>query len=110
MKSGIQRVGGRNPINYKYAGQAHSSGVKFTRQGFPNFSPHAKASVDLRGLTGNLTKDAAMANKAIGISRTPNGFIWHHVENGTTMQLVPAKIHQAVGHTGGAAVIRHGGN
>ena len=37
------------------------------------------------------------------------GFLWHHVEDCVTMQLIPTKIHNAVRHTGGAAVIRNGG-
>lgn len=50
-----------------------------------------------------------MANRAIGLENTPNGYVWHHVEDGTTMQLVPQAVHQSARHTGGAAVIRNGG-
>ena len=50
-----------------------------------------------------------MANQAVGLSSTPDGYVWHHVEDGKTMQLVPQDIHSQVGHTGGAAVIRNGG-
>lgn len=105
----VRQVGGRNPINSQYAGKIHPSGVRFTKEGFPDFSPHAKAQVEIRGLTGKYDIDEAMANKAVGLSKTPDGFVWHHVEDGVTMQLVPQSIHKATGHTGGAAVIRHGG-
>jgi filamentous hemagglutinin len=50
-----------------------------------------------------------MANEAAGLIETPEGYVWHHVEDTTTMQLVPQDIHQAVRHTGGAAIIT-GGN
>ncbi|WP_405237918.1 HNH endonuclease [Lentisalinibacter orientalis] len=45
----------------------------------------------------------------MGLDRTPSGYVWHHVEDGRTMQLIPQDIHNAARHTGGAAVIRHGG-
>ena len=108
-ESGIPTIGGRVPINSKYAGSVHPSGVRFTAQGFPDFSPNAVAEVEVEGLTGNYAKDAAMANKAAGLDETPEGYVWHHVEDGETMQLVPKDIHNAVRHTGGAAVIRNGG-
>jgi hypothetical protein len=50
-----------------------------------------------------------MANQAVGLSKTPTGYVWHHVEDGLTMQLVPQDIHNAARHTGGSAVIRNGG-
>lgn len=37
-----------------------------------------------------------------------NGYTWHHVEDGKTMMLVPTDLHQAVRHTGGAALLRKG--
>ncbi|WP_444959736.1 polymorphic toxin-type HINT domain-containing protein [Microbulbifer sp. VVAC002] len=102
----LQLVNGRKPINSKYAGKTHPSGVKFNEKGFPDFSPYAKAQVDIKGLTGDYAKDAAMANKAVGLKRTPDGYVWHHVENAKTMQLIPQSIHNAARHTGGGAIIR----
>jgi YD repeat-containing protein len=117
----IRLINGRAPINSRYAGetypvdrlpaalqQKYPDSVRFTQEGFPVFTPYAKASVDLKGLTGNYNKDAAMANSAVGLSSTPKGYVWHHVENGRTMQLIPRDIHNAVRHTGGSAVIRYG--
>lgn len=104
----ILKIGGRNPINSRYAGSIHPSGVSFSKAGFPDFSPYARASVELKGLSGNYNKDAALANKALGLTATPRGYVWHHVEDGRTMQLVPRDIHNRVPHTGGAAVIRAG--
>ncbi|CAG9001015.1 MAG: hypothetical protein CENE_03023 [Candidatus Celerinatantimonas neptuna] len=103
----IPLINGRKPINSQYAGRTHPSGVKFNNQGFPDFSPYSKAQVDIKGLTGNYAKDAAMANKAVGLKSTPDGYVWHHVENAKTMQLVPKDIHNAARHTGGAAVLRN---
>jgi hypothetical protein len=61
----------------------------------PDFSPYAKARVEMDGLTGNYTKDAAMANKAVGLKSTPANMVWHHVEDAKTMLLIPRDIHQA---------------
>ena len=102
----IQLVNGRKPINSKYAGKTHPSGIKFNEKGFPDFSGQARATVKIDDLTGKYSKDAALANKAAGFSRTPEGFVWHHVEDAKTMQLIPKEVHDSVRHTGGAAVIR----
>ena len=105
----IPTIGGRLPINSKYAGQVHPSGVRFTNQGFPNFKPYAQAQVKLKGLTGIYATDAQLANQAMGYPGTPQGYVWHHVEDGVTMQLIPRSVHSSVPHTGGGAVIRNGG-
>ena len=47
-----------------------------------------------------------MANARVGLRCTPKGFTWHHVEDGLTMMLIPTDLHNAVRHTGGAALIR----
>ncbi len=105
----IPTIGGRRPINSKYAGQTHQSGVKFNSQGFAVFSPFGKAKVEIKGLTGDNKFDESLANNAMGYPRTPKGYTWQHVEAGQTMELVPQGIHQATRHTGGAAIIRNGG-
>ena len=105
----IPTVGGRRPINYKYAGQTHPSGVRFSEQGFPDFRPYAKAEVRVDGLTGVYRVDEALANTAVGLKSTPKAYVWHHVEDGFTMQLIPKSTHNAVRHTGGAAIIKNGG-
>ncbi len=104
-------------INKKYSGQVYElsgklaekypKGVNFTKEGFPDFNPYAKVKVEVSGLTGKAS-DFTMANKAAGLKTTPTGYTWHHVENGTTMILVPTDLHQAVRHTGGASLIERG--
>jgi hypothetical protein len=81
----------------------------FKDNGFPDFTPHARAEVELDNLTGKYKKDAALANKAAGLKKTGANNVWHHVEDGKTMQFIPKKIHDAARHTGGSAVIRNGG-
>jgi len=111
-EASISRIGGRLPINSKYAGKIHPSGVRFNAQGFPDFSPYAKAQVKLESLTGVPRVDNKLANQAAGFGdagTAPKGYVWHHVEDGKTMQLVPFELHDATRHTGGTAIIRNRG-
>ena len=85
--------------------------VKF-KDGYPDFSPYAKDKVEIP-MTGNREKDFALARdemrRKTGDSNwpgrpgetTPKGYTWHHNENGTTMELVPTKLHENVTHSGG---------
>jgi len=87
--------------------------VRFKESGFPDFTPYARAingtkNVRVKRLTGDERADARLANKTVGFKKTPKGYIWNHVEDGKTMQLVPEKIHVKTGHTGGAALLRAG--
>lgn len=104
----IPTIGGRIPINSRYAGQTHPSGIKFNSQGFPDFSPYAILQVEVDGLTGRYATDELLANKAAGLKKTPAKYVWHHVPDGKTMQLIPRRIHK-LNHTGGSAVIRNKG-
>lgn len=117
--SGIEKINGRNPINSKYAGknfdgstwtpalqQKYPNGVAFKTNGFPEFKPYAKASVKIDGLTGDYGTDERAALRTLGLSRTPDGMVWHHVEDGETMYLIPKEVHQGVRHTGGAAILK----
>ena len=97
-----QQVGPSYTIrNADLAGQNHPlTGVPFNNNGFPDFSSVAVQTVQIQ-YTGTRLGDYAAANEAAGLDYTPDGFTWHHVEDGTTMQLVPEDIHAATGHTGG---------
>jgi hypothetical protein len=116
--STVVKVGGRNPINSRYAGQKfplpeelaskYKKGVTFRETGFPEFTRYREGHAVIDGLTGRIDTDSRMANKAVGIDDTPEGWTWHHVEDGRTLELVPTDLHAAVRHTGGAATIRHG--
>jgi RHS repeat-associated protein len=104
-KGVIPLINGRKPINSKFAGTTHPSGVPFKNTGFPDFGEFKVAQVKIGNLTGQ-SSDFVKANRAAGFKNTPDGFTWHHVEDGVTMQLVPTKIHNAARHTGGAAILR----
>ncbi|MDP9072484.1 MAG: HNH endonuclease [Actinomycetota bacterium] len=113
----VRRLGDNFPVNAKYAGQKYPlgdladkypKGLRFTDEGFPDFSPYKKAQVRLDNLKGDHHNDFKRANEAIGRAETPKGFTWHHAEDGRTMQLVPKDLHKRVGHTGGVKMIELG--
>lgn len=116
----VKKINGRLPINHVYAGRLYGpedlppklrdkypGGVLFSPEGFPKFGRYSRATVALDGLTGISDIDAPRANRAVGLGETPEGWTWHHVEDGRTMQLIPRDLHEAVDHTGGRAILRH---
>ncbi len=112
----VEPVAGRLPRNHQHAGgefpreqlPAKYRGLKFKSTGYPDFEPYAmtlpngKKTVRIE-LTGSRRADEALANKAARLEERPEEFTWHHVEDEGTMMLVPRDLHQAVGHTAGAA-------
>jgi filamentous hemagglutinin len=111
----VEPVNGRMPLNYQYAGETYPvellkpelrekypESVRFNEKGFPDFSPYARETVEIR-YTGDRADDFDLANEAAGLTHTPEGYSWHHHEDAKTMQLVPTDLHKAVRHTGGCA-------
>lgn len=82
--------------------------VTYNAHGYPDFSPFSEAEVKVVGLKGSIPPDDGLANKAVGLKTTPDGYTWHHVEDGQTMQLVPTDLHATFPHSGGASAIRNG--
>lgn len=63
----------------------------------------------MEGLVGDASSDFKKALEASKkYDKTPKGYTWHHVEDGKTLILIPTDLHDAVRHTGGAALIRKG--
>jgi len=115
------RFGVRLPQKGKWAGEPGNSvftpstpgGKPVTfKDGYPDFGPHAKGSVEIDGfdMTGNRdldfrNADAAMREKLGDPNwKRPKDQTWHHTEDGVTMQLVPSEIHDAAQHTGGVSI------
>lgn len=93
----------------------YQHGVPFNMRGFPDFSRYAIKNVTVPGGFISDSKDFNRANKlAFGeknkfgsdgtISINGKAYIWHHTELNGKMQLIPYDIHDAIKHTGGAAV------
>lgn len=106
----IPTIGGKRPMNYRWAGKVHPSGIEFDTKGFPIFGPHAVLEFNTAHLTGRSSTDSLMTNKFFDLDGTPTGYTWHHHQNGTTLQFVPSSLHNSCRHTGGCAVIRNGGS
>ncbi|MET8776241.1 HNH endonuclease [Nocardia sp. NPDC004654] len=124
---GVNRLpNGKLPSNFEYAGKKYPveklppdlrtkypASVQFTHDGFPDFSPYAKNTVkfdrpqfDPPRFTGNRSSDFTNANRMAGYRQTPDGYTWHHHQDGKTMQLVPTDLHDAVRHAGGVAIAK----
>ncbi|MDB5781861.1 PAAR-like domain-containing protein [Caballeronia mineralivorans] len=88
------------------------------KNGYPDFSPYkydgdlgeSEVKIDM---TGNNNADFKQANQqarfGAGANDHPDGYTWHHNEDGTTMQLIQSDVHDAAPHTGGAASARANG-
>ena len=91
--------------------------VTYSKEGYPDFSPFAHPDhpdpVPIN-MTGNNASDFAQANAKIGLtgSTPPEGYTWHHMEDGKNMLLVQRNVHDCtIGgfpHTGGASIKRAG--
>ena len=101
----------------KYPGLSskYQHGVPFNMMGFPDFSRYAIRTVNLPGGFISDSKDFSQANRiAFGNSNNYKDkgnmiidgkrYIWHHTEKNGKIQLIPYDLHDAIKHTGGAAV------
>ena len=118
----VQRLpSGRYPANYRWAGKVYRGkmwtpelqgkypqGVRFTRDGFPDFGPYVHTNpstgrpvqvVFTNGFSGR-SADFAKANRLFD---PPDGYTWHHHQDGKTLQLIPTDLHEAIRHGGGIA-------
>src|SRR6185369_9511562 len=92
--------------NARLAGKEHPvTGVPFDKDGYPDFSKYSKNDVEIE-FSGNRTTDVDRANVKAGYDKTPDGYVWHHHQDGKRMQLVPEDIHNKTGHDGGFAPSR----
>ncbi|MDT9685816.1 SMI1/KNR4 family protein [Streptomyces sp. TRM76323] len=119
------------PPNAAYAGQLvhfpdpvraarHPRGVRVDADGFPDFSPYARAAaeiaeppegfgVDELRLTDYVSANAALKADghplwdALPAVATPHGWTWHHVPRTRRMELVPVEVKALLRHHGGLA-------
>ena len=89
--------------------------VTYSKEGYPDFSPYSHPDYSEPvpiNMTGNNYKDFKAANEAIGLkgANPPDGYTWHHLEDGKHMLLVRTDVHDATAggfpHTGGASIVR----
>lgn len=82
--------------------------VTYNADGYPDFSPYSKKTIQVENMNGKYAHDSALANAKANLNQTPEGYVWHHVEDGKTMQLIPQEIHNNFPHTGDASGLRNG--
>lgn len=114
-------VAGRLPSNHELAGELipdnmlpkryRGKGLRFKETGYPDFMPVAKELSNGKKIVkieyqGSRAADFDLANSMFKWNETPVGYIWHHVEDGTSLMLIPADLHRLVRHTGGVATAR----
>ncbi|MBX9994767.1 MULTISPECIES: HNH endonuclease [Priestia] len=95
--------------------------VTYDRKGYPDFSPYAHPKVEPVKITvaypENRKQDFKNANIKAGLNKetirpvrkidqSPEGYTWHHHEDGTTMILVEEEIHAQFSHSGGVSVVK----
>ncbi len=113
-----KKIAGNNePKNFPLANSVHpETGVRFTPDGYADFSPHSAKTVKIKQ-TGNNDVDFRNANIEAGygsgarshVKKVP-GHTWHHHQNGIDMELVKTDpIHKGTGHSGGAEIAKKSG-
>jgi hypothetical protein len=85
--------------------------VTYGKDGFPDFTRYRHPTVkDVQiEFTGSYDKDNTLADKAAGITkekRDSEEYIWHHHQDGKTMQLIRRDVHKDFFHTGGMSGTR----
>ncbi|MER5771585.1 HNH endonuclease [Streptomyces sp. NPDC001985] len=119
------------PPNAAYAGQTvhfpdpvraarHPRGVRVDADGYPDFSPYARAAAEIAeppagfGVDELRLTDYVSANAALHASRhtlwdtipavaTPHGWTWHHARGTRRLELIPVEVKALLRHHGGIA-------
>ncbi|MEV4434042.1 SMI1/KNR4 family protein [Streptomyces sp. NPDC049555] len=119
------------PPNAAYAGQVvhfpdpvrrsrHPKGVHVDDDGYPDFSPYARAAAEIAeppegfGVDELRLTDYVSANAALHAAghelwaslspvATPHGWTWHHVPRTRRLELVPVEVKALLRHHGGLA-------
>lgn len=93
-----------------------TTGKKYQfKEGYPDFEnkemhqylyPDGKNAVSIE-MTGTRRIDDQLANAAAGLDKKPNGYTWHHGDDGTTMYLVKDNAHKdLIPHDGGHSIAK----
>lgn len=78
------------------------------KDGYPDFSPHAKhkVEIDMRGTRADFDAANNAMKKTDPNWEQPEGWTWHHKEDGVTMELVPSEINNKIPHDGGVSIVK----
>jgi hypothetical protein len=84
---------------------AFAGGMFYDQHGFADFTPYSEVNVHIAA-TESILENVQQANAAVGFEDTPEGYVWHHHQDGRTMMLLPIPIKIAAPHTSGLPIIR----
>ncbi len=109
-----KKINGKNvDIKYTKANDGHyyPRFEEYADYKNPNIKADFSKPIKVNGkMNGTYGHDSGLINKQLGLSETPTGYVWHHVEDGKSMLLVQQKIHSikfgGFTHRGGASIIR----
>jgi len=71
----------------------------------PDGADFKAAAEEMRRSSGNKHWPGKSATDSQAGQSVPDGYTWHHKEDGVTMQLIPKEAHTGVSHTGGASIV-----
>jgi hypothetical protein len=91
----------------------YPDGVYINLHAYPDFSSYAARRASFP-TTGDMGRDIKLANRlfqqgsdpmwrGVPAGATPRGWVWHHVQGGRRMILIPRSIHRVIRHAGGIA-------
>lgn len=106
----IESVTGGKPVKFK-EGNPDFSEYTYKAKGADGSTVDGSVQIEL-SRTGDRNADFQAAREAMAEKlgkenfREPDGWTWHHKEDGTTMELVPSDLHNNVPHSGGVSVAR----
>jgi hypothetical protein len=72
----------------------------------PQGADFKSAQDAMRSKTGNPHWPGQSASDPASARSVPDGYTWHHKEDGVTMELIPQSAHSGVSHTGGADIVK----
>ncbi|ATB40253.1 hypothetical protein CYFUS_005701 [Cystobacter fuscus] len=106
----IESVTGGKPIQWK-DGNPEFSEYTYKAKGPEGELIDAKVEIQLSP-TGDRNADFINARQAMAEKlgqdkfKEPDGWTWHHKEDGTTMELIPSDLHNNVPHSGGVSIAK----
>jgi hypothetical protein len=106
----IESVTGGKPIQWR-DGNPDFSEYTYKGKGPGGELVDGKVEIEL-SRTGDRNADFANARQAMAEKlgqpsfKEPDGWTWHHKEDGVTMELIPSDLHNNVPHSGGVSVAK----
>ncbi len=106
----IESVTHGKPITFK-EGYPDFSEYTYQAKGVDGKAVSAEVEIEL-SKAGNREQDFARARTAMAEKlgsekfKEPHDWTWHHVEDGTTMQLVPTELYNNMPHTEGVSMAK----